>query len=69
MHHLFTMHCTSSFATASRFGGAMPTASFCGRLRGEFLNATALLCGSRLGRGLIRPGGVGFDLDAHVRAE
>ena len=44
--------------------GYLPTASFCGRLRGEFLNATALLCGSRLGRGLIRPGGVGFDLDA-----
>jgi len=43
--------------------GYLPTASFCGRLRGEFLNATALLCGSRLGRGLIRPGGVGFDLD------
>jgi Ni,Fe-hydrogenase III large subunit len=44
--------------------GYLPTASFCGRLRGEFLNATALLCGSRLGRGLIRPGGVSFDLDA-----
>jgi Ni,Fe-hydrogenase III large subunit/Ni,Fe-hydrogenase III component G len=43
--------------------GYLPTASFCGRLRGDFLNATALLCGSRLGRGLIRPGGVGFDLD------
>ncbi len=44
--------------------GYLPTASFCGRLRGDFLNATALLCGSRFGRGLIRPGGVGFDLDA-----
>jgi Ni,Fe-hydrogenase III large subunit len=43
--------------------GYLPTASFCGRLRGEFLNATALLSGSRLGRGLVRPGGVGFDLD------
>jgi Ni,Fe-hydrogenase III large subunit len=44
--------------------GFLPTASFCGRLRGDFLNLTALLCGSRFGRGLIRPGGVGFDLDA-----
>ena len=44
--------------------GFLPTASYCGRLRGEFLNMTALLCGSRLGRGFIRPGGVGYDLDA-----
>ena len=44
--------------------GFLPTASFCGRLRGDFLNATAVLCGSRFGRGLIRPGGVAFDVDA-----
>lgn len=43
--------------------GYLPTASFCGRIRGDFLNLTALLCGSRFGRGLIRPGGTGFDLD------
>jgi Ni,Fe-hydrogenase III large subunit len=43
--------------------GYLPTASFCGRLRGDFLNMTALLCGSRFGRGLVRPGGVGFDVD------
>jgi len=43
--------------------GFLPTASYCGRLRGDFLNLTALLCGSRFGRGMIRPGGVGFDLD------
>jgi len=43
--------------------GFLPTASFCGRLRGDFLNATAQLCGSRFGRGLCRPGGVGFDLE------
>ena len=41
----------------------LPTASYCGRLRGDFLNMTAELCGSRFGRGLLRPGGVGFDLD------
>ena len=44
--------------------GFLPTASYCGRLRGDFLNLTALLCGSRFGRGMVRPGGVAFDLDA-----
>jgi Ni,Fe-hydrogenase III large subunit len=43
--------------------GFLPTASYCGRIRGDFLNLTALLCGSRFGRGLVRFGGVGFDLD------
>lgn len=43
--------------------GYLPTQSFCGRLRGDFLNMTALVCGSRFGRGLVRPGGVGFDVD------
>jgi Ni,Fe-hydrogenase III large subunit len=42
--------------------GYLPTASYCGRLRGDFLNATAVICGSRFGRGMIRPGGVGFDV-------
>jgi Ni,Fe-hydrogenase III large subunit len=46
--------------------GFLPTASYCGRLRGEFLNLTAEACGSRLGRGWIRPGGVGFDLDMEL---
>lgn len=41
--------------------GFLPTASFCGRLRGDFLNLTAYLCGSRFGRGLIIPGGVAFN--------
>lgn len=40
----------------------LPTASFCGRLRGDFLNMTAEICGSRFGRGLIRAGGIAFDL-------
>ncbi|HVN39729.1 MAG TPA: hydrogenase, partial [Myxococcota bacterium] len=44
----------------------LPTASYCGRLRGDFLNMTAALCGSRFGRGLIRPGGVGFDVDEAI---
>ena len=41
--------------------GYLPTASYCGRIRGDFLNMTALLCGSRFGRGLVSPGGVLFD--------
>ena len=43
--------------------GFLPTSAYCGRLRGDFLNLTAMLCGSRFGRGLARPGGVGFDVD------
>ncbi|MFA7383486.1 MAG: NADH-quinone oxidoreductase subunit C [Desulfurivibrionaceae bacterium] len=42
--------------------GFLPTFSYCGRLRGDYLNLTAALCGSRFGRGLVRPGGVLFDL-------
>lgn len=49
--------------------GFLPTASYCGRIRGDILNMTALLCGSRFGRGMIRPGGVGFDVDAARVAE
>ena len=41
----------------------LPTNAFCGRLRGDYLNATALMCGSRFGRTLVRPGGVAWDLE------
>jgi Ni,Fe-hydrogenase III large subunit len=40
----------------------LPTFNYCGRLRGDFLNATGLICGSRFGRGMVRPGGVNFDV-------
>jgi Ni,Fe-hydrogenase III large subunit len=43
--------------------GFLPTLSYCGRIRGDILNMTALLCGNRFGRGLIRPGGVALDPD------
>jgi Ni,Fe-hydrogenase III large subunit len=43
--------------------GFLPTASYCGRLRGDFLNLTGEICGSRFGRGLARPGGAQFDVD------
>jgi len=43
--------------------GYLPTASFCGRIRGDFLNMTAILCGNRFGRNFIRPGGTAFDIE------
>ena len=49
--------------------GFLPTSSFCGRIRGDFLNLTALLCGNRFGRDFVVPGGVLFDLDDQRREE
>ena len=49
--------------------GFLPAASYCGRLRGDALNLTALLCGSRLGRGWVRPGGVAHEPGGEVIAE
>jgi Ni,Fe-hydrogenase III large subunit len=42
--------------------GFAPAAAFCGRLRGDYLNLTAELCGSRFGRAMVRPGGTRFDV-------
>lgn len=49
--------------------GFLPAAAYCGRLRGDVLNLTAELCGSRLGRGWVRPGGVSRDIDAELARE
>jgi Ni,Fe-hydrogenase III large subunit len=49
--------------------GFLPTAAYCGRIRGDALNATALLCGNRFGRSLVVPGGVAFDADGALRAD
>jgi len=49
--------------------GYLPTASYCGRLRGDFLNITALICGNRFGRNVVRPGGVSFDLSQELIKE
>jgi len=46
--------------------GYLPTASFCGALRADYLNALAELCGNRFGRGLVVPGGTRFDLSAEA---
>lgn len=45
----------------------LPTAAACGRIRGEFLNLTALVCGNRFGRRLVRPGGCRHDLEDERR--
>lgn len=46
--------------------GFLPTQSYCGRLRGDWLNMSALLCGSRFGRGLLLPGGTAFDVNREI---
>jgi Ni,Fe-hydrogenase III large subunit len=43
-----------------------PAASYFGRLRGECLNLLMLISGNRYGRGLIRPGGVAFDMPSDM---
>ncbi len=40
-----------------------PGAAFFGRVRGECLNMLMTISGNRFGRGLIRPGGVTFDIE------
>ena len=47
--------------------GYLPTASFCGRIRGDFLNMTAVLCGSRFGRGTVTPRWRRFSLAEEFR--
>lgn len=47
----------------------LPTSAACGKIRGDFLNLTALLCGNRFGRGLVRPGGCRHELDAPRAAQ
>ena len=46
--------------------GFLPTASWNGRIRGDFLNMTASLCGNRFGRGLLCPGGTAQDADTEL---
>jgi Ni,Fe-hydrogenase III large subunit len=49
--------------------GYLPTQSYCGRLRGDYLNMTALICGNRFGRNLLMPGGVRFGLNSGMVEE
>jgi len=47
--------------------GYLPGASWFGRLRGDFLNMSLEICGSRFGRGLLIPGGVRSYMPGHRR--
>jgi Ni,Fe-hydrogenase III large subunit len=49
--------------------GFLPTLSYCGRIRGDALNMTALVCGNRFGRGLVVPGGVTRDVEPDLAGE
>lgn len=40
----------------------LTSSAYCGRIRGDFLNMTALLCGNRFGRNFVTYNGVAFDL-------
>lgn len=46
--------------------GFLPTSAFLGRIRGEYLNLTCEICGNRFGRGIVRPGGTRWDIDAEL---
>jgi len=46
-----------------------PAAAYFGRLRGECLNLLMTLSGNRYGRGLVRPGGVSFDIPDDMARE
>jgi Ni,Fe-hydrogenase III large subunit len=46
-----------------------PAAAYFGRMRGECLNMLMAVSGNRYGRGLIRPGGVLFDISADMAAD
>lgn len=47
----------------------LPPANYCGRMRGDFLNMSLLLCGNRFGKGLVRPGGVRFSMNDDNRRD
>ncbi len=46
-----------------------PAAAYFGRMRGECLNLLMTLSGNRYGRGLVRPGGVLFDISGPMAEE
>lgn len=49
--------------------GYLPTLAYCGRLRGDFLNMTGLICGNRFGRNMVRPFGVMRDVTPEIKTE
>jgi Ni,Fe-hydrogenase III large subunit len=49
--------------------GFLSTSAYFGRMRGDYLNLLLALTGNRFGKGLCRPGGVLFDIDAALEKE
>jgi Ni,Fe-hydrogenase III large subunit len=54
---------TGDLAALANDVAFLPTSAACGRIRGDFLNLTALSCGNRFGRAFVRPGGCRHDLE------
>jgi Ni,Fe-hydrogenase III large subunit len=52
-----------------RDAGFMPTSEYFGRMRGDYLNLLLAVTGNRFGKGLCRPGGVLFNIDAEMADE
>jgi Ni,Fe-hydrogenase III large subunit len=59
-------HIGDMSALANDIGYVMGTAVFQG-LRTTVINTTLSICGNRLGRGLIRPGGVNYNIDTALK--
>ena len=47
----------------------LPPANYFGRMRGDYLNMSLLICGNRFGKGLVRPGGVRFTIEGGLKKE
>ncbi len=62
------MHLASLSGLAADVGHLQGGSTY-GRLRTTAINTTMRLCGSRFGRGAVRPGGVGMSVPADVRKE
>lgn len=46
----------------------LPGSSIFGAMRTTIINTSLAICGSRFGRGLLKPGGANFDIDAEANA-
>lgn len=49
--------------------GYLPATAYFGRMRGDFLNMLMTISGNRYGKGMLKPGGVAFDLPAGMRSQ
>ena len=49
--------------------GYLPATAYFGRMRGDFLNMLMMISGNRYGKGMLKPGGVAFDLPAEMRTQ